>query len=53
MARCNANTPHPVRGKVRSCGRKAGHVGDHQAPLGNGDTTFWPNKKEAHDHRTP
>lgn len=46
MARCEANTREPVRGKVRRCGRKAGHQGDHHAPLGGGDATFWPQHRE-------
>ena len=39
--RCGAKTAKPVKGKIRRCGRKANHKGDHQSPIGNGDTTFW------------
>ena len=44
---CGSVAPVAVYGKTRRCGRKAGHSGECQAPLGNGDTTFWTKPKEA------
>ena len=49
MTRCMAKTPHLVAGKVRRCGRKVAHQGDHQSGLGNGDTTFWGDLKPGAD----